>query len=125
MKSGKINTDYARELAIMRKNKRKAFWAKILQKPVFERLKNNIMIRRLNKKLADAKDYSVKTLSKVYVFRQGIDFVVLRTKDIKNHNRKGAKSFSMSWVSDNAIAVYWHGKCVDHKNFTFNNKLNF
>lgn len=121
-----VNQDLARQIAIAQRMKRKAFFLKLLQKPVFERIKNRIMICLLNKKLDEAKQYSIDSLSKIYVFRQGLDFVALRTKDIKANNvRKGGKSFSMQWVADNAIAVYFHGKCVDHKNFTFNSKLNF
>lgn len=119
------NQDMAREIAKQRKARRKAFFAKLLQKPVFERLKNRIMIRRLNRRLSEAKQYSIDSLAKIYVFRQGLDFVCMRTKDIKKHNLKGGKSFSMQWVEDNAIAVYWHGRCLEHANFTFNNKLNF
>lgn len=119
------NQDMAREIAKQRRARRKAFFAKLLQKPAFEWLKNRIMICRLNWKLSEAKQYSIDSLAKIYVFRQGLDFVCLRTKDIKKHNLKGGKSFSMQWVADNAIAVYWHGRCVEHANFTFNDKLNF
>lgn len=126
MRMPAVNQDLAREIAKQRKARRKAFFAKLLQKPAFERMKNRIMIWRLNKKLAEAKQYSIDSLSQIYVFRQGMDFVTLRKKDIKANNiRKGGKSFSMRWVADNAIAVYFHGKCVEHKNFTFNNKLKF
>ena len=122
------NQDMAREIAKQRKARRKAFFARLLQKPAFERLKNRIMIRRLNRKLSEARQYSIDIISKVYVFKQGMDFVCLRSKDLKNNKtiHKSYKNISKKdWITDNAIAVYWNGKCVEHANFVFNNKLNF
>ena len=108
-----------------RKACKQAFVEKMVAKWHLQLLVNRIMIRRLNAKCAAARQYSLETLSKVYVFRDGRDFVCLRSADIRNRNRYSRKSYPMSWVADNSIAVYYNGKCVEHKNFTFNDKIKF
>lgn len=124
------NTDLKRESRkqriMARRAKLSAWWQRVCNsRSLLRDIDNRILCHRLSIKCAEARKYSVESLSKIYVFKAGRDFAVYRKKDIQNRNRHSRNSYSMEWVRDNCIAEYWNGKCVEHANFKFNKWIKF
>lgn len=95
-------------------------------KKIYYCIRNKRQIKNLNVKLSEAKKLSKESRSIVYVFRQNDDFVCIKKSDIKRRNKYNPHHrVSKDFVEYNAIAEYFNGRCVDHKNFVFNRKLNF